>query len=184
MLPTVLKYYIDADQGYPVEKAMTQATLYGYQLHQFAEESTPVITPSSDPADVVDGMLIFNLDHHQRNAIYEFEGGLMCLSSVQVSICQREHGHLYSMRSVEAGTFVWSGSKEGLIPLKSVAWSVDSFLESPFYKYISDSQYRTAAGLGLSTIREFEDDWTPSRSVQDCGSSLYSIEEESEPAWY
>jgi len=143
MLPTVLKYYIDMDENVDISRNMTQATLFGYKLYHFAEESPPVIARSSDPEAAVEGMLIFGLDEAQRNSIYDLEGGLMELVSVEVEICQKErhHHHLRSMRTVEeVGTFAWKGPKEGLIEMGTTAWPIDSYLESQFYEHIVRSQ--------------------------------------------
>lgn len=144
MLPTVLKYYIEMDQNVEIARYMTQATLFGYKLYQFAEESPPVIARSSDPEAAVDGMLIFGLDEVQRSSIYDLEGGLMDLVSVDVEICQKESLHLLSMPTVDAvGTFAWKGSKEGLIEIGSTAWSIDNYLSSQFYDHILRSQNGT-----------------------------------------
>src|SRR5205809_734817 len=64
MLPTVLKYYLDAKQTSDIDKSMTQASLFGYKLYQFSESSPPVICKSSDPQATVEGILIFDLDEH------------------------------------------------------------------------------------------------------------------------
>ncbi|RJE22388.1 AIG2-like family [Aspergillus sclerotialis] len=144
MLPTVLKYYIDMDQAVEIDKSMTQATLFGYQLYQFADSSPPVIVRSSDPKAVVDGMLIFNLNERQRNSIYELEGGLMDLVSAQVEICEEDCRGERNLRSVEAGTFAWENSKEGLISTKTTSWGIDGFLNSPFYENIDRAQRRTS----------------------------------------
>ncbi|KAJ5760607.1 hypothetical protein N7520_007763 [Penicillium odoratum] len=147
MLPTVLKYYINLEQCYEIHTAMTQATLPGYQLHQFAESSSPVIAPSPDPKAMVEGMLIFNLDEHQRNALYEFEAGLMCLTSVQVDICQKDTGQMHYLRTVDAGAFTWTNSTLGLARIRDSSWGISEFLNSPFYQYMSQSQDRTSVRL-------------------------------------
>ncbi|KAJ5102178.1 hypothetical protein NUU61_004400 [Penicillium alfredii] len=188
MLPTVLKYYLDADQGYRIDQAMTQATLFGYQLHRFTESSTPVIARSSDPTAVVEGMLIFDLDEHQRNAIYELESGLMCLASVQVDICQRgRHDRVHSLRKVDAGTFAWTGSMEGLVPLKSAAWNVDEFLQAPFYRYISESRSRSALKASESVGAMYQGVFMERRKGYTSSVvgevSLYRIDEEPGSAW-
>lgn len=144
MLPTVLKYYIDMDQAVEIDKSMTQATLFGYQLYQFTESSPPVIARSPDPQAAVDGMLIFNLNEQQRNSIYEFEGGLMNLVSTQVEICEKDYRGVRNLRSVEAGTFAWESSKDGLISTKTTSWGLDGFLNSPFYGNIDRAQCRTS----------------------------------------
>lgn len=147
MFPTVLKYYIDMDQAVEIDKSMTQATLFGYQLHQFAESSPPVMARSSDPDAAVDGMLIFNLSERQRNSIYELEGGLVNLVSVQVEICEKDRRGARNLRSVEAGAFAWESSKEGLISTKTTAWGMDLFLKSSFYQNIDRAQSRASLEL-------------------------------------
>lgn len=145
MLPTVLKYFIDVDQHVNIERSITQATLFGYRLYRFADASTPVIAPSSDPKAAVEGLLIFGLNELQRNAIHELEAGLTRLVNVQVEICQKESGEasgLQSVRAVDAGTFSWEDSKEGLVPIKSTTWSLDDFLVGPFYEQIAGSQHK------------------------------------------
>lgn len=145
MLPTALKYFIDVDQHVNIERGITQATLFGYRLYRFADASTPVIAPSSDPKAAVEGLLIFGLNEPQRNAIHELEAGLMRLVNVQVEICQKEPGEasgLQSVRTVDAGAFSWEDSKEGLIPVKSTAWPLGDFLVGPFYEQIAGSQHK------------------------------------------
>ncbi|PWY87018.1 hypothetical protein BO94DRAFT_65091 [Aspergillus sclerotioniger CBS 115572] len=119
---------------------MTPATLQGHKLYEIGPGSTPVMLPSSNPLDRVEGMLIFGLDADQRNAIYEKEGGLMELVNVQVDITQidgllLEHVIL-SRRVVDAGAFVWVGCRDYLIPMDKSAWPVDGFLDSQFYENI------------------------------------------------
>lgn len=147
MLPTVLKYYVNIDQCYEIHTSMTQATLPGYQLYQFAESSLPVLTPSTDPKDTVEGMLIFNLDEQQRNALYEFEAGLMCLTNVQVEICQKDTDQMHHLRIVDAGAFTWTKSTQGMTRIPDSSWSVREFLQSPFYQHMSQSQDRSSLGV-------------------------------------
>lgn len=147
MLPTVLKYYINIDQCYEIHTSMTQATLPGYQLYQFADSSSPILSPSSDPKDIVEGMLIFNLDEQQRNALYEFEAGLMCLTNVQVEICQKDADHMHHLHSVDAGAFTWTKSTQGMTRISDSSWCVREFLQSPFYQYMSQSQDRSSLGV-------------------------------------
>jgi hypothetical protein len=157
MLPTALKYYIDMDQSMEMALNMTQATLSGYQLYTFAKSSPPVIAPSSNPRASVEGMLVFNLNDAQRNAIYQFEAGLMDLVSVEVEICQRDIRNMRSLRTVEpVGTFVWRGSVEGLMPLKGAAWQMDDFVGSSFYQNMQRSQrasWTSPSSLSSSSSR-------------------------------
>ncbi|KAJ5295694.1 hypothetical protein N7508_010515 [Penicillium antarcticum] len=151
MLPTVLKYYIDEDQSKNIHKQMTQATLPGYQLYEFADSSAPVIAPSNNPKAKVKGMLIFNLSNEERNSIYEFESGLMQLSSVQVDIIQKSYlGNVHEMRKIDAGAFVWDGSVHLLSPMiglrvtHGASWDVVPYLKGRFYRDIKASQRRGA----------------------------------------
>lgn len=144
MLPTVLKYYINLEQCYEIHTSMTQATLPGYQLYQVAESTSPVLTPSLDPKDIVEGMLIFNLDEQQRNALYEFEAGLMCLTNVQVEICQKDTNQMHHLRTLDAGAFTWTKSTQGMTKISDSSWCVREFLQSPFYQYMSQSQNRSS----------------------------------------
>lgn len=111
MLPTVLKYFTDMDQQISIERNMTQATLFGYQLYRFVDAGPPVIAPSSDPQAAVEGLLIFGLNEQPRNAVYELEAGLTELVSVE--ICQKvpEEQLLRSVHGVGAGAFCWRGSR-------------------------------------------------------------------------
>lgn len=147
MLPTVLKYFLHADQSGSISQRMTPARLRGYKLHQFSTSSTPVIVPAAEPTAVVEGILVLGLDDTQRNAIYEVEGGLMHLVGVEVQVSQRQRAGAYEMqcaRLVDTGTFVWKGSRDGLAPLSGVSWCVDGFLTGQFYRYIVQSQRREA----------------------------------------
>ncbi|KAL1987396.1 hypothetical protein VTN96DRAFT_4112 [Rasamsonia emersonii] len=171
MLPTALKYYIDMDQRIDIAQNMTQATLFGYQLYAFAESSPPVIAPSSNPRASVEGMLVFNLNEVQRNAIYQFETGLMDLVSVEVEICQRDARNIRSLRTIEpVGTFAWRGSADGLIPLRRAAWQVDDFLRSTFYRHIERSQrasWTAPSSLSSSLSRDSLRDHTGPTTLND-----------------
>ncbi|RAL04220.1 uncharacterized protein BO80DRAFT_258590 [Aspergillus ibericus CBS 121593] len=149
MLPTVLSHYLDTPQTEIIAKQMTRATLRGHKLYRIGPDSTPVMVPSSDPQDTVEGMLIFGLDAVQRNAIYEKESGLMELVNVRVTITQvdglLQRHVVLSQRVVDAGAFVWVDSQEGLIPMERNAWPVDEFLGSQFYENICLSR-RTSLG--------------------------------------
>ncbi|KAJ5947320.1 hypothetical protein N7466_000335 [Penicillium verhagenii] len=134
MLPTVLKYYIGMEQRCEIHNSMTQATISGYQLHQYAESSSPVITPSSDPKAIVEGMLIFNLNEQQRNALYEFEAGLMHLTSVQVEICEKDADQMHQLHTVDAGAFTWTDSTQGMTRVSDSSLCIGKFLNSPFYR--------------------------------------------------
>ncbi|KAJ5650343.1 uncharacterized protein N7484_004066 [Penicillium longicatenatum] len=147
MLPTVLKYYINLEQSYKIHICMTQATLPGYQLYQFTGTRLPVLTPSSDPKDIVEGMLIFNFDEQQRNSLYEFESGLMCLTSVQVEICQKDTDEMHRLRTVDAGAFTWTKPTYGMTRISDSSWCVREFLQSPFYHHMFQSQNRSSIGV-------------------------------------
>ncbi|KAJ5990317.1 hypothetical protein N7499_010844 [Penicillium canescens] len=149
MLPTVLKYYIDGDQGVKIHKQMTQATLPGYQLYEFANSSAPVIARSNNPQANVKGMLVFNLSDEERNSIYEFESGLMRLSSVEVDIIQKSYlGNVHDMRRIDAGAFVWDESVHltspmiGLKVTRGTKWDLVPYLQGRFYRDIKASQCR------------------------------------------
>ncbi|KAK1147139.1 hypothetical protein N8T08_001878 [Aspergillus melleus] len=149
MLPTVLKYFINESQAVGIHEHMTRATVSGYKLYQFSSTSTPVLRPCGEPGSVVEGMLVLGLDEEQRNAIYEVEGGLMDLVSVQarIHLIEKLEGHeVRSVRTVDAGAFAWMGSADGLIPVESSRWAVDGFLKEPFYEQIVASQRRQALG--------------------------------------
>jgi hypothetical protein len=140
-IPTALKYHISMDQSVDISKNMTQATLFGYQLYTVTEGGVPVIAQSSNPQASVEGMLIFDLNEAQRNAVYEFEAGLMELVSVDVEICQRDSQNMRSLRKIDlVGTFVLQGGKKGYFPVEGTAWKIDTFLQSSFYKQIEQSQ--------------------------------------------
>lgn len=161
MLPTILKYYIDLDQVVRIERCMTQATLYAYQLYQYADGGMPVILPSKDPKATVEGMLVFGLNREQRNDIHEFESGLLRLASVQVQICQKNHhNHRHNLRTIDAGTFEWNplwsphtDSGFGLQLIKSCKWDVESFLQTSLCRHMVESQNRTASSLVGSCVR-------------------------------
>ncbi|KAI9035268.1 uncharacterized protein KD926_004212 [Aspergillus affinis] len=149
MLPTVLKYFINESQSVSIHKRMTRATVSGYKLYQFSDTSTPVLRPCSKPDSVVEGMLVLGLDEKQRNAIYEVEGGLMDLVSVQarIHLIDKLEGHeVRSAKTVDAGAFAWTGSADALIPVESSRWAVVGFLKEPFYEQIVASQRRQALG--------------------------------------
>ncbi|OOQ88443.1 hypothetical protein PEBR_12163 [Penicillium brasilianum] len=148
ILPTVLKYYTDSPKTYPMEKYMTKATLQGYELYQIGEKRLPVIAGSPSPNAVVKGMLVFNLEDSKRNDISELELGLKHLEAVQGKIeCTAGRK---PTRFVDAGTFVWSGSVDGLIRMYSPSWDPTSFVNSAFYRNIQQSVYRSAKDTGES----------------------------------
>ncbi|KAJ5371253.1 uncharacterized protein N7496_007345 [Penicillium cataractarum] len=142
VLPTVLKYYTDSPKSYPMEKYMTKATLHGYELYQIAEKSVPVIARSANPDAIVKGMVVFNLGDSERNDISELEICLKHLEAVQVEIeCMAGKK---PKRFVDAGTFVWSGSVDGLIRMYSASWDPTSFVNSSFYRNIRLSVNRSS----------------------------------------
>jgi hypothetical protein len=156
MLPNILKYYIDLDQGVKIQKFMTQATLSGYQLHQYAEEGIPIIVESDNSNTAVQGMLVFNLNSEQRNAIHELESGLLRLASVQVEICQKsQHDGRHTMRKIDAGIFEWNPSwcsgtespNTGLQLMRGSMWDVEPFIRSSLYQNMVKSQRRTALAM-------------------------------------
>lgn len=178
MLPTILKYHIDLDQGVKIQKFMTQATLHGYQLHHYAEEGTPVIVESTNPEAKVTGMLVFGLNSEQRNAIHEFESGLLRLASVQVQICQKSHQDgRHSIRTIDAGSFEWDPTwcsvmdspDFGLQLIECSMWDVEPFLESPLCKHMVQSQNRTQNRTTVSM--EYSDE-----TSGDTSSSLVEID--------
>lgn len=145
MVPTVLKYFLHADQTFPISPRMTPAKLAGYRLYQFSTTSTPVIVP--DSTSMIEGILVLGLDEAQRNAIHEVEAGLTQLAWVEVQITERQYfgEHEYRcIRLVDTGTFVWKGSSSGLFPSPGVSWCLDGFLMGSFYRHIVQSQQRDA----------------------------------------
>ncbi|THC97833.1 hypothetical protein EYZ11_002686 [Aspergillus tanneri] len=165
MLPTILKYFIGMDQTVKIDRRMTFATISGYKLYQFSSSSTPVIVPSREPHAVVEGILVFGLNEHQRNAMYEAEGGLMNLVSVQARIFQSDRiddHDMRSVRTVDAGAFAWKECADGLIPVHSSAWSIDGFLKSPFYDLIAQSQHRQALDSLAQSSEDSRDAKEPS----------------------
>ncbi|KAA8648129.1 uncharacterized protein ATNIH1004_004012 [Aspergillus tanneri] len=149
MLPTILKYFIGMDQTVKIDRRMT----------------TPVIVPSREPHAVVEGILVFGLNEHQRNAMYEAEGGLMNLVSVQARIFQSDRiddHDMRSVRTVDAGAFAWKECADGLIPVHSSAWSIDGFLKSPFYDLIAQSQHRQALDSLAQSSEDSRDAKEPS----------------------
>lgn len=144
MLPTVLKYIIDMDHQTRMDKFMIHGTLAGYQLQQFADSSPPVITRSSNPAALVEGFLVFNLNESQRSALFDFESGLMRLDTVQVTIQEKINEQLNSLRIIEASAFVWLEPQGQLTPIRSTWWNIGDFVKSSFYRNMLDSQYRRA----------------------------------------
>ncbi|GAD99972.1 hypothetical protein AOR_1_1128134 [Paecilomyces variotii No. 5] len=167
MLPTVLKYHIHMNQQIDISKNMTQATLHGYRICQFAGSSPPVIIRSTDPRSTVQGILIFDLNNEQRNAIYDFEAGLMDLCSVQVDIWQWDDEYTRSVRTVDGvGAFQWNSPTDGLTPLEAASWSVDRFLESAFYEHVWRSQMAVEAEEQLSASVQLGEEANPHLSSE------------------
>lgn len=93
-------------------------------------------------------MLVFNLGDSERNDISELEIGLKHLEAVRVEIeCKARKK---PQRFVDAGTFVWSGSVDGLIRMYSASWDPTSFFNSSFYRNIRQSVNRSAKDVGDS----------------------------------
>jgi hypothetical protein len=146
VLPTVLKYYTGSSKTYPMERYMTKAVLYGYQLYLFSDRSMPVIARSRDPKAVVEGILVFNLGESKRNDIFELASGLGHLEVVQVEIeCKPSR-----KRFIDAGAFMQSGSLDGLIPIKFTFWDPTAFTNSSFYQNIEHSVHRSAKDVSGS----------------------------------
>ncbi|TPX20855.1 hypothetical protein DIZ76_016752 [Coccidioides immitis] len=134
MLPQVLQFVTDAPPGYDVAANMTQASLLGYKLSVFEGANLPVVLPSGELGESVDGLVIFSLTPEQRNWIYQFEAeNSKLLTHVQVEICM-DDGNL---RSIDAATFVWKGPMAGIVETGSKSWKVDAFIESEWYQNIA-----------------------------------------------
>lgn len=163
MLPTILKYHVDIDQKVRIQKSMTKATLYGYQLCQYAEEGLPVIVQSDNHQHKVEGILVFGLNREQRNAIHELESGLQKLTSVQVQICQRRvSDNKHSMRMIDAGAFEWNpvrstlaGKHCGLKLTDRSMWDVEPFLQSPLCRQMVQSQDRRSREAAMTEDAEW-----------------------------
>ncbi|KAJ6021138.1 hypothetical protein N7540_006642 [Penicillium herquei] len=190
MLPTVLKHHIGLGQSHNIHSTMTQATLFGYQLCQFAELNIPAIIKSSNPTSTVEGLLVFNLDQTQRQDLYEFESGSMHLTPVQVQILQKTPSNTHSFRMVDAGTFTWTSRDRGdLSTLNASVWSVDEFLQSQLYQHISTSQYRCNLAEPELPAKDFS--YYPGDTKQQGDldlmvrqyGSVHSIEAD-EPEWF
>ncbi|PWY69132.1 hypothetical protein BO70DRAFT_150377 [Aspergillus heteromorphus CBS 117.55] len=145
-LPTALKYILDEPQSTDMVSRMTRATLAGYKLYLPSPHDPPVMLPSRDPGDAVEGMLIFGLNEEQRNVIYEFEAGLMELVGVKVRVevfeGVEEDVVTRSEREVDAGAFAWKDGacEEGLVPVVGTNWEVDEFVAGAFYENMRRAQ--------------------------------------------
>ncbi|KAJ5900684.1 uncharacterized protein N7473_004754 [Penicillium subrubescens] len=146
VLPTVLKFSTGSSKTYPMEKYMTKAVLYGYELYQSGDKIIPVIARSRNPKAVVEGMLVFNLEESKRNAIFELESGLGHLEVVQAEIGCKPSGK----RFIDAAAFLRAGSLDGLIPIKSTFWDPTAFVNSSFYHNIEQSVHRSAEDISGS----------------------------------
>lgn len=142
MLPTVLKYYLEVDQGENISKYMTQAVLYGHRMYKDAKGSPPVLYESA-PDHKVLGILVFGLTQEYRNAIHKFEMNMQQhLASVQVEVYTLE----YTRRMIEVGIFRSdpAKSKSGLVAIETCMWDPMPFVESWSYQDILEAQETVA----------------------------------------
>ncbi|EFR04716.1 hypothetical protein MGYG_07724 [Nannizzia gypsea CBS 118893] len=132
MLPSFLKSMTDADAHLDQAQHMTQASLLGHKLYLFEGSELPLVMPSSDSGDYVDGMLVFNLSTERRGWIHELEASNEVeLRNLRVEIVL-EDGNLTAL---DAAAFVWTRREDiGIIPAPSTQWRIDEFLASPWYK--------------------------------------------------
>ncbi|WEW61152.1 hypothetical protein PRK78_006642 [Emydomyces testavorans] len=134
MLPQVLKSVTDTEPGFDIAAHMTQASLLQHKLWIFEGVNIPVVMPSEELGQSVDGLLVFALNPEQRNWIYEFEAEITKeMTHVQVEVCMRDG----NLRAVDAATFVWTGAMHGIVPAESRSWKIDTFLESEMYQNIA-----------------------------------------------
>ncbi|KAL4916613.1 hypothetical protein BDW62DRAFT_186008 [Aspergillus aurantiobrunneus] len=155
ILPTVLKYCADIPQTTKVD--MVLATLPGYKLYQFSEDSDsgpPTIKPC--PSAVVEGMLVFGLTNKQRAGLYDVEGVLAKTAKyidIQVQVSQIDmvrHFDVRSQKSVDAGAFEWGPFRPdrpdrpeyGLEPMGTSFWPIDEFIAGQLYETIVRYQNR------------------------------------------
>ncbi|EEP80061.1 predicted protein [Uncinocarpus reesii 1704] len=131
MLPRMLKSVTDAEPDFDIAANMTQASLLDYKLWIFEGADLPIVMPSKELGQSVDGVLVFALTSDQRNWLYQFEAeSYKELAHVQVEICLRDG----NLRNIDAATFVWKGEMDGIVAASSKSWKVDAFLESEWYK--------------------------------------------------
>ncbi|KAL3467721.1 hypothetical protein BJX64DRAFT_247274 [Aspergillus heterothallicus] len=148
MLPTVLKYFLSLPQHARID--MVPATLKGFKLYKMAERGLPTIVRSKDETSEVEGMLIFGLDHEQRNITFEVEdiGGLTKFEHVQVQIYQKDdigHYQVTDTRIVDAGTFIWDAlsDTQTLTSVDAAFWDLEDFVAGQFYEHIVQNQNRS-----------------------------------------
>jgi hypothetical protein len=131
-LPSVLKYVIDVEPDSDIVTNMTQATLLAHQLYLIEGTDIPVVIPTRQPDNAVDGVVVFGLEPEQRGWIHDFEhGSCTKLSMVQVEICLDDG----TLCTLDAGAFVWAdNAKDGLVKSAYRSWEIDTFLQTKLYK--------------------------------------------------
>lgn len=134
MLPQVLKSVTDTESTVDMVANMTQASLLGHKLWVFDGADSPVVRPSAELGQSVDGFVVFALTPEQRTWVHEFEvENSKTLAHVQIEICLSDGG----LRNIDAATFVWTGAMDGLVAARSRSWKIDAFLESEVYRNIA-----------------------------------------------
>ncbi|EEQ31107.1 hypothetical protein McanMca71_005719 [Microsporum canis] len=132
MLPSFLKSMTNADSCMDQAIHMTQASLLCHKLYLFQGVNLPLVMPSTQTEDYVDGMLVFNLTPERRGWIHELEASNEIeLRNVHVEIIL-DDGNLCT---IDAGAFVWNGTTDtGIVPAPATQWRIDEFLLGPWYE--------------------------------------------------
>ncbi|KAF9972931.1 hypothetical protein BGZ73_003875 [Actinomortierella ambigua] len=127
-----------------VERCFVTARLPGYVRHPYHNEPYPGMIVSQNPADFVDGVLIYGLTPVDHSKLDEFEGDEYTRASVPVVIKEQVPGSaLYATTSLPAGstvsatTYLFSGPRHHLDLTKQ--WDYEVFARDHLDKWMQTS---------------------------------------------
>lgn len=141
MLPAVIRHVLNETAFYGLSRRMTRATLKGHCLYENDGGDLPVVLPSDDAADFVQGMLVFGFSAQEQNMIQEFkiggtDKGLYRLEVGKIEFLDTDG----ALHTEDVGFYLWVGGNEGLIRANEKAWDPEKFLHTSIYRDMPQPQ--------------------------------------------
>ncbi|RAH76270.1 hypothetical protein BO86DRAFT_20891 [Aspergillus japonicus CBS 114.51] len=138
-LPTVLRAYCDQPDSLQFARRMQPARAVGYRLYERTPNGEPIMVFTGQDDDIVEGMVVFAIDHEDAVAMVRGENSGMDACLIEIEAVIIEEGSGVADRWVEVtyalivSALVWTGSLEGMHWKGVTDWPVDMFLRSSYY---------------------------------------------------
>ncbi|RAH66685.1 gamma-glutamylcyclotransferase family protein [Aspergillus aculeatinus CBS 121060] len=152
-LPTVLRAYCDQPNSLQFARRMQPARAVGYRLYERTPNGAPFMVFTGQEHDVVEGMVVFAIDHEDAITMMHGESGGMDACLIEIEAVIIEDGSGLADRWVEVTyalkvhALVWNRSLEGMQWKGVTDWAVDLFLRSEHYdKFVKTSRRARVGG--------------------------------------